>query len=45
MSDLEAILKNLCGEISEICLIQDIFDFKKYPKNYYLPKNPLEAKK
>lgn len=29
----------------KICLIHDIFDFGKYPQNYYSPKNPLEAKK
>ena len=29
----------------KIALIHDIFDFVKYPKNYYTPKNPLEAKK
>lgn len=29
----------------KICLIHDIFDFSKYPKNYYTPDNPLEAKK
>jgi hypothetical protein len=29
----------------KICLIHDVFDFEKYPKNYYSPKNPLEAKK
>ena len=29
----------------KICLIHDIFDFGKHPKNYYSPKNPLEAKK
>ena len=29
----------------KICLIHDIFDTEKYPKNYYSPKNPLEAKK
>lgn len=29
----------------KINLIHDIFDFGKYPKNYYTPKNPLEAKK
>lgn len=29
----------------KICLVHDIFDFEKYPKNYYTPENPLEAKK
>lgn len=29
----------------KITLIHDIFDFDKYPNNYYSPKNPLEAKK
>lgn len=29
----------------KINLIHDIFDFGKYPKNYYTPKNSLEAKK
>lgn len=29
----------------KICLVHDIFDFSKYPKNYYTPENPLEAKK
>lgn len=29
----------------KIKLIHDVFDFKKYPNNYYSPKNPLEAKK
>lgn len=29
----------------KIKLVQDIFDFDKYPKTYYSPKNPLEAKK
>lgn len=29
----------------KITLVQDIFDFKKYPKNYYKPEFPLEAKK
>ena len=29
----------------KIALVHDIFDFVKYPKNYYTPKNPLEAKK
>lgn len=29
----------------KIMLVQDIFDFKKYPKTYYTPDNPLEAKK
>ena len=29
----------------KIDLVHDIFDFVKYPKNYYTPKNPLEAKK
>ena len=29
----------------KICLVHDIFDTKKYPKNYYTPKNPLEPKK
>lgn len=29
----------------KIKLVHDIFDFKKYPKNYYTPKNLLEAKK
>ena len=28
-----------------ISLIQDIFDTAKYPKNYYKPSNPLDAKK
>ena len=29
----------------KINLVHDIFDFEKYPKNYYNQKNPLEAKK
>lgn len=29
----------------KIALVHDIFDFGKYPKNYYTPKNLLEAKK
>ncbi len=29
----------------KICLAHDIFDKRRYPKNYYTPKNPLEAKK
>lgn len=29
----------------KICLVHDIFAFSKYPKNYYTPDNPLEAKK
>lgn len=29
----------------KISLIQDIFDFKMYPKNYYSDKNPLDIKK
>lgn len=29
----------------KISFIHDIFDFEKYPKNYYSSKNPLEAKK
>lgn len=29
----------------KISLVHDIFDFSKYPKNYYTPHNPLEAKK
>lgn len=29
----------------KITLVQDIFDFGKYPKNYYKPEFPLEAKK
>ena len=29
----------------KISLVHDIFDFKKYPNNYYNPRNPLEAKK
>lgn len=29
----------------KICLVHDIFDNDKYPKNYYTPQNPLEAKK
>ena len=29
----------------KIKLVHDIFDFEKYPKNYYSPKNLLEAKK
>ena len=29
----------------KIKLVHDIFDFEKYPKNYYTPKNILEAKK
>ena len=29
----------------KICLVHDVFDFKKYPKNYYSSKNPLSKEK
>jgi hypothetical protein len=29
----------------KISLVQDIFDFSKYPKTYYTPENPLDPKK
>ena len=29
----------------KICLVHDVFDFKKYPKNYYGSSNPLTKEK